>query len=137
MGRVMAFDFGTRRVGVAVTDPLRLIANSLETLPTTQIFPFIKKYCTAETVDEFVVGYPYAHGHSHNPVTEHIDAFIAQLQKEFPSKKIHKVDESFTSRIASQTLLQSGIGKKERRNKAHLDAISANIILQAFLEMKG
>ncbi|MBL0308669.1 MAG: Holliday junction resolvase RuvX [Bacteroidetes bacterium] len=136
MGRILAFDFGTKRVGIAVTDPLKLIANSLETTPTKDIHAFIKSYCAREEVEAFVVGYPFSHGHSANPVTEHIDRFIKTLETAYPDKKVHRMDESFTSRMASQTLLLSGKGKMDRRNKGHIDAISANIILQSFLEMR-
>lgn len=136
MGRILAFDYGTKRVGLAVTDPLQIIANSLETVPTKEVLAFVKQYCQREAVEAFVVGYPFAHGHKTNPVTEHIDRFIKVLETTYPDKKVHRVDESFTSRIASQTILMSGINKKERRNKGHVDAISANIVLQSFLEMK-
>ena len=137
MGRILAFDFGLRRVGVAVTDPLQIIANTLETIPAKDIFAFIKTYCSKEEVEAFVVGYPYSHGHSQNEITKHIDTFISKLSELYPDKKVHKIDESFTSRIASQTLLMSGVNKKERRKKANIDAISANIILQSYLEING
>lgn len=136
MARILAFDFGLRRIGVAVTDPLQIIANTLETIDNSKIFPFIKQYCLQEDVESFVVGYPFAHGHSENEVVVHIDRFIAELNKLYPDKQVHKIDESFTSRIASQTLLMSGVNKKERKKKGNIDAISANIILQSFLEMK-
>ncbi|HLP50157.1 MAG TPA: Holliday junction resolvase RuvX [Chitinophagales bacterium] len=136
MARILAFDFGLRRIGVAVTDPLQIIANTLETVDNYKIFPFIKQYCLQEDVEAFVVGYPFAHGHSENEVVVHIDKFIAELNKLYPEKPVHKIDESFTSRIASQTLLMSGVNKKERKKKGNIDAISANIILQSFLEMK-
>lgn len=136
MPRILAFDFGLRRVGVAVSDPLQIIANTLETVPTKEVFSFIKLYCSKEDVSTFVVGYPHAHGHSENEIAVHIEKFIAELNKLYPDKPVHKIDESFTSRIASQTLLMSGVNKKERRKKGNIDAISANIILQSYLEMK-
>ena len=136
MSRVLAFDFGLRRIGVAVTDPLQIIANTLETIPSNEIYPFIKKYCSEEEVEAFVVGYPFAHGHSENEIIPHIEKFIAELNKLYPDKKVYKIDESFTSRMAQQTLLMSGVNKKERRKKGNIDAISANIILQSYLEMK-
>jgi putative Holliday junction resolvase len=136
MARVLAFDFGLKRIGVAVTDPLQMIANTLETIPAKEVFIFIKQYCVREDVSDFVVGYPHAHGHTENEIAKHIDKFIVELNKLYPEKKVHKIDESFTSRIASQTLLLSGVNKKERRNKGNIDAISANIILQTYLEMK-
>ena len=133
----MAFDFGLKRIGIAVTDPLQIIANSLETLPPKEVFNFIKKYCTTEDVEAFVVGYPFSHGHSLNEITKHIDKFILKLNELYPDKKVHKIDESFTSKIASRTLLMSGVNRKERQNKKNIDAISANIILQSYLEMKS
>lgn len=137
MARILAFDYGLKRVGLAVTDPLQIIANTLETLPATKVLDFVKKYCEKEDVEAFVVGYPFEHGHSANEVTAHINKFILQLNRLFPTIEVHKVDESFTSKMAAQTLLMSGVNKKERRNKGNIDAISANIILQSYLEMKG
>lgn len=136
MARIMAFDFGTKRTGIAVTDPLQIIANSLETLPTKTVFEFVKRYCTAENVEAFVVGVPYNTGTRQNEVMSEVEKFIAQLQLLFPDKKIHRIDERFTSTIAKQTLLQSGLGKKERQRKGHIDAIAANLILQSYLTMK-
>ena len=136
MARVLAFDFGLKRVGVAVTDPLQIIANTLETIPTKEIFQFVKNYLGKEEVELFVVGYPFSHGHSANEIAKHIDKFIAELCKLYPDKKVQKIDESFTSKIAAQTLLMSGVNKKERQKKGNVDAISANIILQTYLEMK-
>ena len=81
MARVLAFDFGLKRIGIAVTDPLQIIANSLETLPRKEIFNFIKKYCAAEDVEAVVVGYPFSHGHSENEITRHIDGFILKLNE--------------------------------------------------------
>jgi putative Holliday junction resolvase len=136
MARILAFDYGLKRVGIAVTDPLQMIANSLEPVPNKEVMPFVKNYCLKEDVEAFVVGYPYAHGHSENEIARHIDTFIIELNKLFPGKRVHKIDESFTSKIAAQTLLMSGVNKKERRNKGNIDTISANIILQSFLEMR-
>lgn len=137
MGRVLAFDFGTKRVGVAVTDPLQIIANSLPTVDTPKIFDFIKTYCNKEDVECFVVGYPVAHGHAPNEVVKHIDKFVLELKKAFTGKQVYLIDESFTSKIAAQTVLMSGINKKERKKKEHIDAISANLILQTYLEQKA
>ena len=133
----MAFDFGMKRIGIAVTDPLQIIANSLETLPNKELFAFLKQYCAKEEVEAFVVGYPFSHGHSENEITKHIEKFILKLNELYPDKKVHKIDESFTSKIASQTLHMSGVNRKERHKKGNIDAISANIILQSYLEMKN
>jgi putative pre-16S rRNA nuclease len=137
MARILAFDFGLKRIGIAVTDPLQIIANSLETLPNKEVFEFIKRYCAAEEVEAFVVGYPFSHGHAENEITRHIEKFILKLNQLYPDKKVHKIDESFTSKIASQTLHLSGVNRKQRHNKGNIDAISANIILQSYLQMKS
>ncbi len=105
-------------------------------MPSKEIFDFIEIYCSKEDVEAFVVGYPFAHGQKENDVTKDIDTFILKLQKLHPERKVHKVDESFTSKIAAQTLLMSGVSKKERRKKGNIDAIAANIILQTYLEMR-
>ncbi len=134
MGRVLAFDYGTRRVGVAVSDPLKMIANSLETQDTKNIFDFARKYCVAEEVECMVVGFPFNHGHHQNDVVKHIETFISKLETMFPDKKVYKVDERFTSKIASRTLHMSGVTRTEKHNKKNIDAISANLILQSYLE---
>src|ERR1700722_14759424 len=99
MARILAFDFGLKRVGIAVTDPLQIIANSLETLGPKELYDFIKRYCAAEDVEAFVVGYPFSHGHRENDVVKHIDKFIAKLKELYADKKGHKSDESFTRKI--------------------------------------
>jgi putative Holliday junction resolvase len=135
LGRILAFDFGLRRVGVAATDPMQMIANSLETVATKDVYDFVKKYCLQEQVDAFVIGFPFAHGQKENDIVNHINKFAAKLRELYPDKKVHLVDESFTSKMASQTLLMSGVNKKERRRKENIDAIAANIILQTHLEL--
>ncbi len=135
MARILAFDYGKRRVGIAVTDPLQMIANTLETAETKHLFTFIDSYCKKEEVESFVVGYPFSHGHQENSIAKEIDKFITKLQRLYPDKPVYKIDESYTSKIAGQTLLISGVNKKERRNKGNIDAISANLILQTYLEM--
>ena len=137
MSRVLAFDYGLKRVGVSVTDSLQIIANTLETVETKRIFDFIKSYCAKEDVECFVVGYPYAHGHTQNQIVVPIEKFIAELNKLYPDKLVHKIDESFTSKIAQRTLLQSGVNKSERRKRGNIDAISSNLILQTYLETKS
>ena len=137
MSRVLAFDYGTKRVGVSVTDQLQIIANTLETVETKKIFEFIKTYLLKEEVECFVVGYPYAHGHTQNQVVVHIEKFIAELTKLYPTLPVYKIDESFTSKIAQRTLLMSGVNKSERRKRGNIDAISSNLILQTYLETKS
>jgi putative Holliday junction resolvase len=137
MPRILAFDYGLKRTGVAVTDPLQIIANGLDTLPTEKLLLFIKDYCNAEEVELFVVGYPFNHGHGENDIARHIDKFILKLRQLYPAKQVVKVDETFTSKMAAQTLLMSGVNKKERRRRENLDVISATIILQSYMESRG
>lgn len=134
MARIMAFDYGLKRVGVAATDPLKIIANAVGTVESKEIFSFVTAYLQREEVETFVVGFPYNDGHRENPVVPHIEKFIAGLQKRFPAIPVKKMDESFTSRMAMDTLLQSGVGRKERTKKENLDKISATIILQNYME---
>lgn len=136
MARVMAFDYGQKRVGVAATDPLQIIANAVDTIETKEIFTFIKNYLAKEQVETFVVGYPYNDGFKDNAVLPHVKKFIAQLEKTYPGIPVVKVDESFTSRMAMETMVLSGVSKKERRKKENLDKISATIILQNYMETK-
>ncbi len=132
----MAFDYGQKRVGVAATDPLQIIANAVDTVETKQILPFIKSYLAKEQVETFVVGYPYNDGFKDNAVLPHIKKFIAELEKTYPAIPVVNVDESFTSRMAMETMVMSGVSKKERRKKENLDKISATIILQNYMETK-
>ncbi len=137
MARIMAFDYGQRRVGVAATDPLQIIASAVDTIETKGIYDFIKTYLAREQVETFVVGWPYNDGFKENPVVPHITKFIAQLQKLYPQIPVVKVDESFTSRMAMEAMIQGGMKKKDRRKKENLDKISATIILQSYMETKG
>jgi putative Holliday junction resolvase len=134
MARIMAFDYGQKRVGIAATDPLQIIANAVGTIETKLVFPFIKNYLAKEPVEAFVVGYPYNDGFKDNAVLPHVKKFIAALEKAYPHIPVVKVDESFTSRMAMETLVASGVSKKERRKKENLDKISATIILQSYME---
>lgn len=134
MGRILAIDYGEKRVGLAVTDPLKIIANGLPTVETKNIFPFLKEYFSKEKVESIVVGDPKNLRNEEMDITQKVNTFIGQLKKEFPEIIIHRVDERFTSKMASQTILQSGLKKKDRQQKHLVDKISAVIILQNFLE---
>ena len=136
MARILAFDYGQKRVGIAATDPLQIIANAIDTVETKTIYDFIAAYLLREQVETFVVGYPYNDGFRENPVMPYIQKFIKELEKRYPHIPVVKVDESFTSRMAMQTLVMSGVSRKERRKKENLDKISATIILQSYLETK-
>ena len=137
MGRVLAIDHGRKRTGLAVTDPLRIIASALDTVPTAKVLAYLNAYLAREEVDGFVVGLPMGLDGRPTDATAGVEAFLKQLRKAFPGKWIETVDERFTSSLAKQAVLQSGIGRKARRDKAQLDRISATIILQDWLTRKG
>jgi len=133
MGRIIAIDFGTKRTGIAVTDELRIIASGLTTVATPQLIPFLKDYVAKETVDLMLVGEPTQKDGTPSDVEVHIAAFIKKAQKAIPTLPIERVDERYTSKMAFQTMIDSGLKKKQRRNKAFIDEISATIILQEYL----
>jgi len=137
MPRVLAIDYGLKRTGLAVTDPLRIIATALDTVPTHEVMGYLEKYLTGEEVDGFVVGLPMGLDGRPTDATPHVLGFVARLKKAFPGKWVETVDERFTSRMAQQTMLASGIGRMARRDKGTVDRISATIILQGWMERKG
>jgi putative Holliday junction resolvase len=137
MGRIIALDYGQKRTGIAVTDPLQMIANSLTTVHSSEVIGFLLKYIIHEKVDSFVVGYPRQMNNTLSESVKFIDPFIALLKKTFPGKEVFLVDERFTSKIAVQTMIEGGVKKKDRQNKGLIDAISATIILQSYLEYRS
>ena len=132
----MSIDYGTKRVGVAVTDPLQIIANGLETVPTPEIFNFLKQYLIEEEVVEMVVGMPSHLDGNPTYVSPLIEEFIKKINKLFPALKVVTQDERFTSVDAKKIILQSGAKKKKRRDKSLVDKISAVLILQEYMETK-
>mgnify|MGYP003625455729 CR=1 FL=1 len=136
MARILALDYGTKRTGVAVTDELQLIASGLTTVETGKLLPFLKEYFTNETVDLVIVGEPKQKDGNHSNVEEHIQKFILKFEQRFPEMKLERMDERFTSKMAFQTMIDSGLNKKQRQNKALVDEISATIILQDYLNKK-
>ncbi|MBR4516221.1 MAG: Holliday junction resolvase RuvX [Bacteroidaceae bacterium] len=136
MGRVLAIDYGVRRTGLAVTDPLQIIPGGLTTVETPRLLPYLKDYLSREQVERFVVGLPKQTNGRDSDNLPRVKAFIAQLQKAFPAVPIDMWDERYTSILAQQTILQSGIGKMARRNKALVDEVSATIILQGWMGRK-
>jgi putative Holliday junction resolvase len=137
MGRILAFDYGQKRTGLAVTDPLQIIASPLLTVTSHELENFLLDYLKKETVDEFVIGYPVQMNNKPSDSVKYIDPFIKRLGKLFPGKPVHLVDERFTSKIALQTIIDGGVKKKERRDKSLADKISASLILQSFLERRA
>ena len=134
MGRWMAFDYGTKRTGIAVTDPLNIIATGLATIESEALLEFIKKYISTEQVSIFVVGEPKQMDNTPSMSAQSITQFVAQLNKVFPAIPVKRIDERFTSKMASQVIAQSGKSKKEREKKEHIDLVSATIILQSYME---
>ena len=137
MGRVLSVDYGVRRTGLAVTDPLKIIAGGLTTVETPQLLKYLKEYTAKETVERFVVGLPKQTNGRDSDNLPRVLAFVEQLKKIFPAVPVDMWDERYTSVLAHQTILQSGIGKKARQNKALVDEISATIILQGWMEGRG
>jgi len=136
MGRILAIDYGKKRTGIAITDELQLIASGLTTVPTNEVFKFLKEYTKNEHVELFLVGEPKQMDNSTSESEVLIIPFIAALKKLFPTIPIKRVDERFTSKMAFQTMIDSGLKKKQRQNKALIDEISATIILQTYLTRK-
>jgi putative Holliday junction resolvase len=134
MGRVLAIDYGLKRTGIAVTDPLRIIATPLETVATTTLLEFLLAYAKKETVDEFVVGMPKTLLNEDSQIAPAVRKFVDALKKQFSEKKVHLLDERFTSSMAMDAMIAGGMKKKDRRVKGNVDKISATIILQSFLE---
>ena len=136
MGRILAIDYGQKRCGIAVTDELAIIANALETVSTKDLITYLTKYIAKEDVSLFVVGEPKQMNNLPSDSAKYINPFIGRLRKVFPLIPIERMDERFTSRMAFQSMIDAGLGKKARRNKALVDSISATLILQSYLETK-
>jgi len=134
MPRILAIDYGTKRVGLAVTDPQKIIASRLETVHSKDVIEFIRKYTISEELESFVVGLPLHLDGKSTDATPHVEAFVKQLKKHFPEIPIHRIDERFTSKIAFQTMLEAGLKKKDRQRKDLVDGVSATLILQHYLE---
>lgn len=134
MPRIIAIDYGTKRVGLAVTDELKIIATSLGTVHAKDVINYLKEYCTQNNVETFVVGLPKQMDGSASESERHIKAFLNAVKKNFPMIPVVRYDERFTSKIASRSLIDSGVKKKDRQNKELLDTVSAVLILQDYLE---
>ena len=133
MGRIMAIDYGKVRTGLAVTDPVRIIASALTTVETPTLLAYIKDYCAREKVDLFVVGEAKHMDNTPSESMKLIEPFVQQLKEAFPDKEVARIDERFTSKMAFQTMIDSGLKKKQRQNKGMIDQIAATIMLQDFL----
>ena len=133
MARILALDFGQKRTGIAVTDELQIIASGLTTVDTNELLTFLLEYTARENVELFIVGKPKQMNNEDSQSEEFIVPYLEKLSKKFPNIKIQREDERFTSKMAFQTMIDSGLKKKQRRNKALVDEISATIILQSYL----
>ncbi len=136
MGRILAIDYGTKRTGIAVTDPLQIIANSLTTVRSCDLITFLKDYFAKEQVDHVVIGMPTTLRNEPSENAQYVKIFEKQFQKEFPQMPISEIDERFTSTLAHQAMLAGGMKKKDRQNKEVVDSISATIILQSYMERR-
>jgi len=136
MARILAIDFGEKKTGIAVTDELQLIASGLTTVSTPLLLQFLKEYLERESVELFLVGEPKKLNNIPSAVEKHISNFVLNLEKTFPTIPVKRIDERFTSKMAFQTMIDSGLPKKKRQNKALIDEISATIILQSYLHYK-
>ena len=136
MSRILAMDYGEKRIGIAVTDEMQIIASGLTTVPTKEIFEFLQKYLKEEKVELFLIGEPKQMNNTASESEKFITPFINKLKAKFSQTPIKRVDERFTSKMAFQTMIDSGLKKKQRQNKALVDEISATIILQSYLYNK-
>ena len=136
MARILSIDYGQKRTGIAVTDDFHIIASGLTTIPSTDILAFLKTYFSKENVETVIIGEPKQMNGLPSESTEIIENFITQFHTEFPNMKMERVDERFTSKMAFQTMIDSGLKKKQRQNKGLIDEIAATILLQDYLNYK-
>ncbi|GAA3934082.1 Holliday junction resolvase RuvX [Hymenobacter algoricola] len=136
MGRILAIDYGNKRVGLAVTDPLQLIASPLETIHSQDLLAYVKAYHQRDPLEALVVGMPRTLLNEDTNVTSAVVGLIRTLRRELPALPVHEIDERFTSRMAHAAMLAGGLSKKDRRDKATVDRVSATLILQSFLESR-
>lgn len=134
MGRILALDYGRKRTGVAVSDTLRLVANGLKTVPTGELDAFLEAYFKQEKVDIVVVGQPKQMNNQPSESMVYIEPFVKRLKKKYPEISVEYYDERFTSMLAQRAMIDGGVKKKDRQNKALTDLLSATIILQSYME---
>jgi putative Holliday junction resolvase len=135
LSRILSIDYGLKRTGLAVTDPLQIIATGLTTVSSNELIPFLKNYFDKEQVELVIIGEPKNWDDSDTHATPLVEKCIKDLQKNFPAIPVKKVDERYTSKLASQAMIEMGLKKKQRRNKALVDEIAATIMLQDYLRM--
>ena len=136
MGRILAIDYGNKRSGIAVTDPLKLIATRLETVNTDKLWEYLAEYFRKEEIERLVIGYPRQMNNQASDAVRYVNPFVKRFQKIYPEIPVELVDERFTSKLAFRAMIDGGLKKKARQDKAMVDAVSATIILQTYLEQK-
>jgi len=136
LARIVAIDYGQKRVGIAVTDELQIIATGLTTVHVSEVFPFLIDYLKRENVEKFVVGQPVQMNYTASDAQRFTEPFVKQLIKHFPEIPVDRADERFTSKLAQDAILTAGLKKKDRQNKALVDTVSATIMLQSYLQIK-
>lgn len=134
--RLLAIDYGGKRTGIAITDEMQIIASGLTTVETKQLFPFLQDYFSKEKVSKVIVGEPKRLNNEPSEIAPKIDEFVVKFKKLYPAIEVIRMDERFTSKMAFQTMIDSGLKKKQRQNKALVDEIAATILLQDFLNSK-
>jgi len=134
MNRMVGIDYGRKRVGLAVTDPLRMFATALDTVAAAEVITYLKKYAERETIERFVVGYPMNLDNTPSEAAPDVDVFLKQLRNHFPDTPVSLADERFTSKMAFQAMIAGGVKKMARRNKETVDKVSAVLILQGYLD---
>lgn len=134
MGRILAIDYGTKRTGLAVTDPLRIIATALDMVETPKLIDYLKKYFQAEEVEKVIIGLPKRLNNTDSEIAPEVRKFVEKFETTFPEKPIQTVDERFTSSMAQQAMIDGGMKKKDRQVKGNVDKISAVIILQSYMQ---
>jgi len=138
MSRVIGIDYGCKRTGIAVTDPMQIIASGLETVATGEVEKWLERYVAVETVERIVVGCPMMpDGTESDTMIRYVRPFINRLKKKFPNISIDTLDERYTSKLAVRAMIDGGMKKKDRRNKANIDKVSATILLQEYLEISS
>ena len=137
MGRILGIDYGKKRIGLAVTDPMQMFASPLDTVSPVEFESFLANYLKTEKIEAFVIGYPVQMNNQPSESVTYINPFIKKLKQSFPDVHIHLIDERFTSQMALRTMIDGGVKKKERQDKSMVDKISAAIILQSFLDKRS
>jgi putative holliday junction resolvase len=137
MGRIIGIDYGRKRIGIAVTDPLQIFASPLATVSPSEFESFVDDYLKTEKADAFVIGYPRQMNNQPSESVKYIDPFIRKIKKKYPEIAVHFIDERFTSRIAMRSMIDGGVKKTDRQDKSMVDRISASIILQSYLDARS